>query len=113
MRSGVGDTSQEAIASALKLALRHISARFNSAEVEDIELTQYPWFFLARVRVLPYIIRQGVALSVPDESEALPVAASSRRLSPHNAALYPYFDSSKPQLKKMLISSGTSQSVPQ
>ena len=113
MRSGVGDTSQEAIASALKLALRHISARFNSAEVEDIELTQYPWFFLARVRVLPYIIRQGVALSVPDESEALPVAASSRRLSPHNAALYPYFDSAMPKLKKMLISSGTSQSVPQ
>ena len=77
MRNGVGDTSQEAIASGLKLALRHISTHFNAAEVEHIELTQYPWFFLARIRVLPYIIRQGVALSVADESEseALPVTA--------------------------------------
>jgi len=30
LRSGVGETSQEAIASALKLALRRISAHFNA-----------------------------------------------------------------------------------
>ncbi len=59
LRSGVGDTSQEAIASALKLALRRIGKHFNAAEVEHIELTQYPWFFLARVTVHPYRIQQG------------------------------------------------------
>lgn len=56
-RSGVGDTSQEAIGNALKLALRHISVRFNAVEVEHIELTQYPWFLLARVMVVPYEIQ--------------------------------------------------------
>ena len=52
LRSGVGQTSQEAIASALKLALRRVSEHFNAAEVEHIELTKYPWFFLARVTVI-------------------------------------------------------------
>jgi hypothetical protein len=113
MRNGVGDTSQEAIASGLKLALRHISTHFNAAEVEHIELTQYPWFFLARVRVLPYIIRQGAALPAADESEVLRVTASPGRLSAHKATLYPYSDSGMPQLKKMLISSRAEQAVPQ
>jgi len=45
LRSGVGETSQLAIASALKLALRRVSTHFNAVEVEHIELTQYPWFF--------------------------------------------------------------------
>jgi len=113
MRNGVGDTSQEAIASGLKLALRHVSAHFNAAEVEHMELTQYPWFFLAKVRVLPCIIQQGVALSVANESETLPVARSSRHLSAQKATLYPYFASGMPQLKKMLISSRTEQAVQQ
>jgi len=56
LRSGVGDTSQKAIASALKLALRRVSNHFNAAEVERIELTQYPWFFSG----------QGKSVSIPD-----------------------------------------------
>jgi 2,4-dienoyl-CoA reductase-like NADH-dependent reductase (Old Yellow Enzyme family) len=36
LRSGVGETSQEAIASALKLALRRVSMHFNAVEVEHI-----------------------------------------------------------------------------
>ncbi len=58
-RSGVGDTSQEAIGSALKLALRRLSPQVNAAEVAHIELTEYPWFFLARVKVLPYCIHKS------------------------------------------------------
>src|ERR1035437_28140 len=73
LRSGVGDTSQEAIASALKLALRRISTHFNAVEVEHIELTQYPWFFLARVRVYPFRIQQDAVSPVPDEAEAFPI----------------------------------------
>jgi len=63
LRGGVGHTSQEAIAGALKLALRRVSERFNAAEVESIELKKYPWFVLARVAVYPYQIQQDAVLS--------------------------------------------------
>jgi hypothetical protein len=109
LRSGVGDTSQEAIASALKLALRRIGARFNAAEVEHIELTQYPWFFLARVRVFPYCIQQGAAPSAADESLPAPKSSLLRRLPPHATALHPSLGSAMPQLRLMLISSRTAQ----
>jgi hypothetical protein len=65
LRGGVGQTSQAAIASALKLALRGVSEHYNAAEVEHIKLTQYPWFFLASVRVYPYQIQQSANLSFP------------------------------------------------
>src|ERR1700745_3971752 len=47
LRGGVGQTSQEAIAGALKRALRRVSECFNAAEVESIKLKKYPWFVLA------------------------------------------------------------------
>jgi hypothetical protein len=65
-RGGVGKTSQEAIASALKSTLRHVGARFNAAKIEHIGLKKYPWFFLATVTVYPYRIQQSAALSMPD-----------------------------------------------
>jgi hypothetical protein len=68
LRSGVGETSQEAIAGALKLALRRVSSHFVAAEIEHVGLKQYPWFFLARVRVFPYQIQQSAVLAVPDEA---------------------------------------------
>src|ERR1035441_2322368 len=113
LRSGVGDTSQEAIASALKLALRRISAHFNAAEVEHIESTQYPWFFLARVRVFPYRIQQGAVLRMPEEDQPLPAAPRLKRLPPFSAALYPQFGSAMPLLKQLLISSHAEQRRPQ
>jgi hypothetical protein len=113
LRSGVGDTSQEAIANALRLALRRVSTHFNTAEVDHIELTQYPWFFLARVRVYPYRIQQDALLPLPDESLSTPVAPRQRRLPLQAEALYPHFGSAMPQLKQMLISSGTPQAGPQ
>ncbi|MGA3263368.1 MAG: hypothetical protein ABSC47_04905 [Terracidiphilus sp.] len=102
LRSGVGDTSQEAIASALKLALRRVSAHFNAVEVERIELTQYPWFFLARVQVHPYRIQQDAVLPAPDEAAPMPIAHRRRRPS-HAAELFPHFGSAMPLLKEMLI----------
>ncbi len=65
LRSGVGETSQEAIAGALALALRRISEHFNAVEVEHIELTQYPWFCLARIRIYSYRIQQRAVTSLP------------------------------------------------
>jgi len=113
LRSGVGETSQEAIASALKLALRRVSTHFNAAEVEHIELTQYPWFFLARVRVFPFRIQQGAVLPVSDKAEVFPVSRRQRRLPVHAEVLYPDFGCGMPQLKEMLISSRTTQAGPQ
>jgi hypothetical protein len=113
LRSGVGDTSHEAIASALKLALRRIGEQSNAVEVEHIELTQYPWFFLARVRVYPYRIQQGPALPGFDEAFSFHAASRQNRLLPHADALHPYFGSAMPQLKQKLISSRGSQGGPQ
>lgn len=105
LRSGVGDTSQEAIDSALRLALRRISAYFNAVEVEHIELTQYPWFFLARVRVYPFRIQQGAALPIPEEAKPVQSLRRQRRLPIDADVLFPNFGSAMPQLKQMLISS--------
>src|ERR1035437_8320344 len=57
--SGVGETQQEAVATGLRLALLRMNASNNAATVESIELTKYPWFELARVRVRPICIQQG------------------------------------------------------
>jgi hypothetical protein len=109
LKSGVGETSQEATAGALKLALRHVSTYFNAVEVQHIELTQYPWFFLARVRVYPYRIQQGAVLPVSDEAPTLPITPPQRRLPPQAAELYPHFGSDISQLKEMLVLARTSQ----
>jgi hypothetical protein len=104
LRSGVGETSQEAIAGALKLALRRVSEHFNAVEVEHIELTQYPWFFLARVRVNPYRIQQSAVLPISDEAVPDSMPARSRRFPDGSAALFPRFGSAMPQFRELLVS---------
>jgi hypothetical protein len=47
-KSGIGQTPQEAIASALKSTLRCVSGRFNAAEVGHIKLNEYRWFVSPR-----------------------------------------------------------------
>jgi len=113
LRSGVGETSQEAIAAALKLALRRIGEDFNAVEVERIELSRYPWFVLARVRVFPYRIQQGTKLPARDEALAEPAVARLRRLPSDAAELYPEFGCAMPMLKQLLISTRCSQARPQ
>jgi hypothetical protein len=105
VKSGVGETSQEAIACALKLALRGVNAHSNAVEVEQIQLTQYPWFCLARVRVHPYRIQEGSALPAVAEAALTPVAARERRFSREAAELFPEFGAAIPMLKEMLMAS--------
>ena len=111
LRSGVGASSQEAIASALKLALRRVSEHFNAAEVEHIELTEYPWFFLARLTLNQYLLQKGPLLAVP--AQDLPITHREKRLPVNAAALYPQFGSAMPMLKEMLISTRSSEARPQ
>jgi hypothetical protein len=112
LRSGVGDTSQQAIAGALKLALRRVSPHFNVAEVDYIQLTRYPWFYLARVRVVPYLIQQGTVLPISDDLAPIATTPRQKWLELESTALFPQFASHMPQLKQMLISSAASQSRP-
>ncbi|MGD0737842.1 MAG: hypothetical protein ABR976_22135 [Terracidiphilus sp.] len=114
LRSGVGETQQEAIASALKLALRRVNTHFNAVQVEHIELTKYPWFFLARVRIYPYRIQEGAILAVSDE--VLPDGigkrpARSHRLANGSAEMYPDFGSAMPMLKHMLTTARASEAT--
>jgi hypothetical protein len=72
LKHGVGKTSEEAIACALKITLRGIKNKsFNAAKVERVEVKKYPWFFLAGVKVYPYQIQQNSAISMFDEVTAL------------------------------------------
>jgi hypothetical protein len=110
LRSGVGETSQEAIANALKLALRRVSAHFNAVKVEHIELTKYPWFFLARVRVYPYRIQEGAEFAAPDEA-MFGGANEAKLLADGSAVTLATFGSAMPMLKQMLVGSRASQAT--
>ncbi len=106
LRSGVGDTPQLAIAGALTLALLAVGSGSNAVEVERVELTQYPWFYLARVCVHPYRIQESAELSAAVPSPTIAPAQQAplkRRRSPAKAAdLFPQFGSAMPMLKSML-----------
>jgi hypothetical protein len=109
LRNGVGAVPQEAIANALNLALRHVSPHFNAVEVDHIEWTQYPWFYLAKVLVNPSRIQKGAILAVPDEAMPPPTTLRPRLLPPNAAVLFPNFGSAMPGLKEMLVLSRSSQ----
>lgn len=111
--SGVGKSSQEATVNALRLTLLRVGEIFNAVEVEDIEMTQYPWFYLARVVINPCRVQHSASLPVPDHYEPIPIKARQRRLPVHANALYPHFGSAIPQLKQIILSSRTAQAGPQ
>jgi hypothetical protein len=100
LRSGVGDTSQTAIASALTLALRQVDSQANAVEVERVELTQYPWFFLARVRIHTYRIQPGAEL--PAVEMTVPPISMRTRRTLKSSERFPEFGSVMPMLKGML-----------
>ena len=81
LRSGVGATAQAAIAGALKLALRRINPSHNTANIEHVEIVEYPWFFLAKVRVCPYQIQQNAILQMSDGAMPPPMAAPTGLIS--------------------------------
>ena len=104
-RGGVGESSKQAIASALQLAVRSTGEYFNAVEVRNIHLTIYPWFVLARLGVFPCRIQQSPIQFVPDD--ALPLPAPTRRepLPVHASWLFPQFGLKMPMVKEMLTQS--------
>jgi hypothetical protein len=111
--SGVGATSQEAIASALRVALLRKNGRFNAVVIEYIEISPYPWFFLARMRVCQYCIQQSAVLAVIDDCASSSTSPRKRRLLLDANALYPDFGSSMPLIKQMLTLRNAAQIAPQ
>jgi hypothetical protein len=112
LRSGVGETSQQAIACALKLALRAISEHFNGVQVGRIQLTRYPWFTLARVRVYPFRIQQGAVQPLSDDALPVPIFAKRRRLPMNVPWLAPESRCPMPLLRQMLLESRSSEARP-
>lgn len=86
-RGGVGQTHQEAVACALKLALRRVDESFSIAAVEHIQLTQYPWFILARVSVSSCEIQQDTLPLHSGSGEAFFLANTSSARAAASAAI--------------------------
>ncbi len=113
LRSGVGESSEQAIACALQLAVRSFSEYFNAVEVRHIQLTKYPWFVLGRVGVYPYRIQQSPVQFVPDDALPLPVTVQRRELPANASWLFPQPGSAMPMLKETLTLSRSAQEEPQ
>lgn len=104
---GVGDTSQEAVANALQNALRRLSKSVNAAEVECVELTEYRWFFLARMGVCPYRIQQRAASPGRAHTGRIPDFPERKTLPRRPAPLHRHSGRAVPMLRERLILSRT------
>lgn len=103
LRSGVGPNAKDAVANALRLALRRIDSRSNAVEIEGIELTKYPWFFLARVRVQPYCIQLDADLpTLASAGQEMDAVEDMPTLEQEKG--FPQFGASLPVLRELLIS---------
>lgn len=100
LRSGVGESSEQAIACALQLAVRSFSQYFNAAEVRHIHLTRYPWFVLGGVGVYPYRIQESPVQFVSDDALPLPVTVRRRELPANASWLFPQPGSTVPMLQE-------------
>jgi len=75
-RRGVGLTEEAAISRALSGALKGISKRFNAAKLDSVEITQYPGFQVANVRVQTLQIQQHSSLNIAAGLNPQPVPAT-------------------------------------
>ena len=113
LRSGVGETSQEAVGNALVHGLRRVREHFNVVEVDGIESTEYPWFFLARITLCPYRFQKDAVPAALDEAPSHPIFPPKGRLPMNSPELYPHFGAVMPILKEMLVLSRSVQGMPQ
>ena len=74
-RLGLGFTRETAIRRALMRALNGVSKRFNAAELDCIEITQYPGFQIANVTVQTIHIQEKASLENIFEQHPQPVPA--------------------------------------
>jgi hypothetical protein len=75
-RRGIGLTEEAAIRWALSRALNAVSKEFNAAELDSLEITEYPGFQIANVRIQTLQIQQHRSLNIAAGLHPLPVPAS-------------------------------------
>jgi hypothetical protein len=49
---------------------------FNAASVDRVDISHYPWFFIAKVKIYPYQIQESSALQESNQVTAIRMAAS-------------------------------------
>jgi hypothetical protein len=74
-RRGIGLTEEAATRRALSLALKGVSKRFNAAELDFIQITEYPGFQVANVTVQTLQIQRHASLNVAVGQNPEPVPA--------------------------------------
>jgi len=74
-RRGVGLTEEAAIRQALLRALKGVSKRFNAAELDFLQVTEYPGFQIANVRIQTLLIQRHASLNLVAGQHPLPVQA--------------------------------------
>jgi hypothetical protein len=102
LRSGVGESAQAALGSAVRLAMRRVSLFFNAVEIRHVQITSYPWFFLARIVVNPYRIQQGPVIPVPDRAILCATDPHKRPLPSFALDPFPEFGCAVPLLRELL-----------
>jgi hypothetical protein len=83
--SGTGQTPQEAIACALDHALTEVGPELKAIEVGEIQSTQYPWFWLARVRIHAFRIQMSEELASQDLADLAHNSDAQPRPQVHSA----------------------------
>lgn len=111
--SGVGKTAQAAVAGALKLALCRVNEYFNGVEIKRIQLTEYPWFVLARVSICRYRIQANAVMPAADENVFQPVRSPLRATRAPSTEIEPLFAGAMPLLKEMFASPQSAVSRPE
>jgi len=74
-RSGVGLSRDEAVHQALTRGLKGLKASFNAAELESIQVSNYPAFHIAKVTLQSRHIQQHTCLEMTLENDAQIAAA--------------------------------------
>jgi len=77
-RLGIGLTQEAAVRRALARALKGISKRFNAAELDSFQITQYPGFQIANVTVQTIQIQQQSSMNTLSEQSSQPAPAPAR-----------------------------------
>ena len=74
-RRGVGLTEEAAIRRALLSALKGVSKQFNAAELDSLQITEYPGFQIANVRIQTLQIQRHASLNIIAGQNPQPVQA--------------------------------------
>jgi hypothetical protein len=74
-RRGIGLTQDVSTRRALMRALNGVPKQFNAAELDSVQIREYPGFLITNVTVQPLQIQQHASLSFAGEQQPRPVPA--------------------------------------